>query len=119
MAGSGPGTLKENDTLFLALDRGGSAIEAVRSDADQSVPEYFSRLRHQASAAQQAAAGHTGDIFLMPASVYSQSLLALGLDEQNLAGLLDNVLPNRAAGFTAPNSKYFRPRRFSARTIRW
>jgi hypothetical protein len=82
---------KENDTLFLALDRGGAAVEAARSDADQSVPEYFSRLRQQASAAQHAAAGHAGDVFLMPASVYSQSLLALGLDERNLTGLLDNA----------------------------
>jgi hypothetical protein len=82
---------KENDTLFLALDRGGVAVEAARSDANQSVPEYFSRLRRQANAAQQAAAGHAGDVFLMPASVYSQSLLALGLDERNLAGLLDNA----------------------------
>jgi hypothetical protein len=82
---------KENDTLFLALERGSTAVEAARSDADQSVPEYFSRLRRQASAAQQAAAGHAGDVFLMPASVYSQSLLALGLDEQNLTGLLDNA----------------------------
>lgn len=82
---------KENDTLFLALDRGGATVEPVRSDADHAVPHYFSRLQRQASAAQQAAASHGGDVFLMPASVYSQSLLALGLDEQNLTGLIDNA----------------------------
>ncbi|HWF65171.1 MAG TPA: methyltransferase domain-containing protein [Rhizomicrobium sp.] len=82
---------KENDTLFLALDRGGAAVEVARSDADHAVPEYFLRLRRQASAAQQAAASHPGDVFLMPASVYSQSLLAMGLDEQRLTGLIDNA----------------------------
>ena len=80
----------ENDTLFLALERGDAAIEAARSDADHAVPEYFSRLRRQANAAQQAAVNHSGDVFLMPASVYSQSLLALGLDEGKLNGLVDN-----------------------------
>jgi hypothetical protein len=82
---------KENDTLFLALDRGGAAVEAARSDADHAVPEYFARLRAQANAAQQAAASHSGDVFLMPASVYSQSLLAMGLDERRLTGLIDNA----------------------------
>ncbi len=80
----------ENDTLFLALDRGSASFEAARSDAAHAVPEYFSRLRRQAATAQQAAASHRGDVFLMPASVYSQSLLALGLNEKNLTGLLDN-----------------------------
>lgn len=82
----------ENDTLFLALERGSAAVEATRSNADQAVPEYFLRLRRQANAAQRAAASHVGDVFLMPASVYSQSLLALGLDEKNLIGLLDNAV---------------------------
>ena len=81
----------ENDTLFLALERGKAAAEAARSDADYAVPEYFSRLRQQANAAQEAATNHSGDVFLMPASVYSQSLLALGLDEEKLSGLIDNA----------------------------
>lgn len=83
---------RENDTVFLALDRGDAAVEGARSDADHAVPEYFSRLRRQAKAAQQAAARHAGDVFLMPASVYSQSLLALGLNEQNVTGLIDNAV---------------------------
>jgi hypothetical protein len=82
---------KENDTLFLTLERGNATVEAARSDADHAVPEYFSRLRRQANAAQKAAVSHQGDVFLMPASVYSQSLLALGLDEQRLTGLIDNA----------------------------
>jgi hypothetical protein len=81
----------ENDTLFLALDRHAAGVQAGRSDAGRAVPEYFSQLQTQAKTAQQAATDHDGDVFLMPASVYSQSLLAMGLDERRLAGLLDNA----------------------------
>jgi hypothetical protein len=55
------------------------------------VPAYFARLREQAIAAQRAADSHVGEVFLMPASVYSQALLALGLREERLSGLLDNA----------------------------
>jgi hypothetical protein len=80
----------ENDTLFLALERGRPSVAVARSDGDVAVPAYFAQLRRQAEAAQQAAGHHDGEVFLMPASVYSQSLLALGLEERSLTGLLDN-----------------------------
>jgi hypothetical protein len=81
---------EENDTLFLALARGATAATATRSDGAEAVPRYFARLKARAAEAQRAAAAHAGEVFLMPASVYSQSLLALGLEETCLAGLLDN-----------------------------
>lgn len=81
----------ENDTLFLALERGTALAPAVRSDGAQAVPAYFARLREQAIAAQRAADSHVGEVFLMPASVYSQALLAMGLQEQRLSGVLDNA----------------------------
>lgn len=81
----------ENDTLFLALERGSADVPQVRSDGAQAVPGYFARLREQAVRMQRVARGHGGDVFLMPASVYSQSLLALGLEEECLSGILDNA----------------------------
>lgn len=80
----------ENDTLFLALARGTAPAAAAHSDAGMAVPAYFAQLRQRAEAAQRIAACYDGEVFLMPASVYSQSLLALGLEERGLAGLLDN-----------------------------
>lgn len=81
----------ENDTLFLALERGTGLAPAVRSDGAQAVPVYFARLREQAVAAQRAAENHEGEVFLMPASVYSQALLAMGLREARISGVLDNA----------------------------
>jgi SAM-dependent methyltransferase len=80
----------ENDTLFLALERGKAAAVEARSDGAEAVPSYFARLQASAGEAQRAAAAHAGEVYLMPASVYSQSLLALGLEESRLTGLLDN-----------------------------
>lgn len=81
----------ENDTLFLALERGTALVPAARSDGAEAVPAYFARLRVQAEAAQRAAENHGGEVFLMPASVYSQALLAMGLREERIRGLLDNA----------------------------
>lgn len=81
----------ENDTLFLALERGTALAPAVRSDAADAVPAYFARLQQQAVTAQRAADSHVGEVFLMPASVYSQALLAMGLREERICGLLDNA----------------------------
>lgn len=81
----------ENDTLFLALERGTALVPAARSNGADAVPDYFARLRQRAVAAQRAADSHVGDVFLMPASVYSQALLAMGLQDARLSGLLDNA----------------------------
>lgn len=81
----------ENDTLFLALERGTGLAPDARGDGGEAVPAYFARLREQAVAAQRAAENHAGEVFLMPASVYSQALLAMGLREERLSGLLDNA----------------------------
>lgn len=81
----------ENDTLFLALERGAESVPAARSDGAHAVPAYFARLREQAAAAQRAAENHAGEVFLMPASVYSQALLAMGLREECISALLDNA----------------------------
>jgi SAM-dependent methyltransferase len=81
----------ENDTLFLALERGRAAAPAARSDGAKAVPAYFARLREQAFAAQRAVENHDGEVFLMPASVYSQALLAMGLREARICALLDNA----------------------------
>lgn len=80
----------ENDTLFLAMERGAAPVTAGRGDGAQAVPAYFTRLRARAAEAQRAVESHDGDVFLMPASVYSQALLALGLDSTSLKGLIDN-----------------------------
>lgn len=82
---------EENETLFLALERGGASMAPPRGDAATAVPAYFARLQALAAAAQRAAADHDGEVFLMPASVYSQALLALGLAEGRIAALLDNA----------------------------
>lgn len=81
----------ENDTLFLALERGTALVPAARSNGAEAVPAYFARLREQAVAAQRAAEDHAGEVFLMPASIYSQALLAMGLREERIRGLLDNA----------------------------
>lgn len=81
----------ENDTLFLAMERGAAPTDAAIGNARQAVPAYFARLRRLAVDAQRSAQSHDGEAFLMPASVYSQALLSLGLEERSISCLLDNA----------------------------
>jgi hypothetical protein len=99
----------ENDTLFLALERGTALAPAMRSDAVHAVPAYFARLREQAVAAQRVTDSHTGEVFLMPASVYSQALLAMGLREKRLSGLLDNASAKQGRRLYGTSLRVFSP----------
>jgi hypothetical protein len=80
----------ENHTLFAAFARQSAPVSAAKGDAIRAIPEYFGALRNQASQFQQILDSHDGDAFLMPASIYAQALLALGLDEGRFTALLDN-----------------------------
>jgi hypothetical protein len=80
----------ENNTLFAAFTRGTSSMSADKGDAATAVPDYFGALRQQALRFQQALDGHDGEAFLMPASIYAQALLAMGLQEERFVALLDN-----------------------------
>ena len=80
----------ENDTVFAAFTRQAAPASAATGDAATAVPEYFGALRKQALHFQQALDRHDGEAFLIPASIYAQALLALGLAEQRFTALLDN-----------------------------
>ncbi|MEO8301242.1 MAG: methyltransferase domain-containing protein [Rhizomicrobium sp.] len=81
----------ENDTRFLAFARG--ARKTVRMPRDmgaKAVLGFFDSLRHTATRLTAALSSHDGEAFLMPASIYAQALLALGLPERRFSALLDN-----------------------------
>jgi hypothetical protein len=100
---------EENDSLFLALERGAASVPIARSDGAEAVPAYFARLREQAAAAQRAADSHDGEVFLMPASVYSQALLAMGLREARISALLDNAAAKQGRRLYGTGLSVFSP----------
>ncbi|MEI9885316.1 MAG: methyltransferase domain-containing protein [Rhizomicrobium sp.] len=81
----------ENDTLFLCFVRGDGRTDAPPSDPSAPIARYYAGFRAQAKALDDALARHDGDAFLMPASVYAQTLIAEGLQEGRFKALLDNA----------------------------
>ena len=82
----------ENDTWFLSFVRGAATEEAVvDGGARDAITAYYALFRRDAEKLARALAGHDGDAFLMPASVYAQTLLAHGLAEERFKSLLDNA----------------------------
>jgi hypothetical protein len=83
----------ENDTLFMTFVRGASTRNdrAPRSRATEAIAAYYAGFRAAAEKITRTLAAHRGDAFLMPASVYAQTLLASGLDETRFAAVLDNA----------------------------
>jgi hypothetical protein len=86
---------EENDTDFLSFTRGAAADaqpgERGTHHTHDAIARYYTGFRAQAAALSGALAGHDGDAFLMPASVYAQTLIAEGLDEAHFKALLDNA----------------------------
>ncbi|MEJ1967563.1 MAG: methyltransferase domain-containing protein [Rhizomicrobium sp.] len=85
---------EENDTVFLAFVRGsaGAAVAPPATGrARTAIAAYYAGFRARARALNAALAGHDGDAFLMPASVYAQALIAEGLDAARFKALLDNA----------------------------
>lgn len=86
---------RENDTIFLSFARG----EPMRAHAPPGSPRetiaaianYYSHFQITALQIDRAVAMHRGTAFLMPASVYTQTLLASGLKEKHFAAVLDNA----------------------------
>ena len=81
----------ENDTWFLSFVRGAAAADAAHGAAGIAVGVYYARFRQDAETLARALAAHDGDAFLMPASIYAQTLLAHGLPEGRFQSLLDNA----------------------------
>ncbi len=82
-----------NDTLFLAFERGAEAtpLADIPPAPGPLIADYFTRFRVQALNTMRAMARHKGDVFLMPASIHVQALMAAGLTETRLSGILDNA----------------------------
>jgi hypothetical protein len=86
-------------TAMLAFGRvqtGGSAGDealsmVTRSNLLADVRAYFAAFEMLARTLQDKVSAHDGDIFLSPASVYAQFLLASGLRESSIRALLDNA----------------------------
>src|SRR5262249_40189167 len=82
----------ENDTRFLAFARGPAAeAEAPAHSPARAIASYFAGFRNRALAIAKALARDSSDLFLMPASVYTQALIAGGLDPKRFVALLDNA----------------------------
>lgn len=84
----------ENDTRFIALGRAAPRADAFAADPAQThdaVAGYFARFRAQAGDFAAQLADHRGEAFLMPASIYAQTLLAAGLPQTRFTALLDNA----------------------------
>ena len=88
----------ENDTRFLAFTRGAPVmLDTPRSQGARAVLRFFEILRQQADRLRATLAGHDGEAFLMPASIYAQALLALGAPESRFTALLDNSSAKQAS----------------------
>ena len=95
----------ENDTLFAAFERGPARVSAAKGDAAVAIAEYFGVLRARAAHFRQALQEHDGETFLMPASVYAQALLALGLPQARFTALLDNATAKQGRRLYGTNLK--------------
>jgi len=102
----------ENDTLFLAFERGADAarpLADVPPAPGTLIADYFTRFRARALAAMRAMARHKGDVFLMPASISAQALFAAGLTETRLCGVLDNAPAKQAKRLYGTTLSVFAP----------
>jgi hypothetical protein len=83
---------EENDTVFLAFGRGDALPARPPSGSGRrAIIAYYTGFAAQARKLGRALDRHDGDAFLMPASVYAQTLIAEGLDAARFAALLDNA----------------------------
>lgn len=102
----------ENDTLFLAFERG-AKTELPLTDIPPApgplIADYYTRFRAQALNAMRAMARHKGDVFFMPASIYAQALLAAGLTETRLRGILDNATAKQGQRLYGTKLSVFAP----------
>ena len=83
----------ENHTVFLAFARGRTdrPVAAPVASAAPVVRDFFEGFRTCAATIGRRLDRHDGEIFLMPASIYAQTLLASGLEERRFSALLDNA----------------------------
>lgn len=85
-------------TAFLAFRKGGEAVSALKpvKDAHDSrvVESFYSQMEALSRAVNASVDQQGGTAFMTPASVYSQTLLTLGLRPEGLTALLDNS-PNK------------------------
>jgi hypothetical protein len=83
----------ENDTVFMAFRRGRArtAAQARTVSSAPAVTAYYSGFRTSAQKIMSILEKHSGDAFLMPASVYAQTLIASGVREDRFTALLDNA----------------------------
>jgi len=86
---------RENDTAFLSFARGEPLREHVAQgtarDAVGAIGAFYAHFQITALQIDRAVAMHRGDAYLMPASVYAQTLLASGLKETRFRAVLDNA----------------------------
>lgn len=85
-------------TAFLSFRKTGEPVPAPKPITDvryrRTVGSFYSRLKALAGAINVSIDHHGGTTFMTPASVYSQTLLNLGLHSERLTALLDNS-PNK------------------------
>lgn len=102
----------ENDTLFAAFARGAKTdlpLTDIPPEPGPLIADYFTRFRVQALTAMRAIMRHKGDVFLMPASIYAQALIAAGLTETRLCGLFDNAAAKHAKRLYGTELTVFAP----------
>jgi hypothetical protein len=83
----------ENDTMFMTFVRGSASKDnrASRGSATEPVAAYYAGFRDDAEKITRTLDAHGGEAFLMPASVYAQTLIASGLSEERFSAILDNA----------------------------
>lgn len=86
---------RENDTVFLSFARAAPmrahALHGSPRETIAMIANYYSHFQITALQIDRAVAMHRGTSFLMPASVYTQTLLASGLKEKRFEAVLDNA----------------------------
>jgi len=91
----------ENDTAFLSFARGEKVarhtLSASPRETIDAIAGYYAHFQIAALRIERAVAMHRGDAFLMPASVYTQTLLMSGLKETRFRAVLDNA-PQKQGG---------------------
>lgn len=85
-------------TAFLSFRKTGEPASPSQPDRDyrdsRIVESFYRRLQALSRAINVSIDQHGGETFMTPASVYSQTLLSLGLHSEGLTALLDNS-PNK------------------------
>jgi hypothetical protein len=103
----------DNDTAFLSFERGACAPfrPAQADDTAARIVRYYDAFQAAAGPLGHALSAHRGDAFLMPASIYTQTLLASGLDENRFVALLDNAPQKQGLRLFGTGLQVFSPSR--------